>query len=532
MAKNSSLETKSVNPECQIVVFNWLYETNIDDINLQRLASSTPHDISNYIASVRFSKMMNSPSGQFEITLENDRDWKEYIKKGSWCIIYMSNDGGLSIPDAGSNEVPLGNGLKGDGISVSRLAQQREKIRAICYIDDVRVSGTVGAEKGEFDVVYSVTGRDIGVVYEETEIWHNRIQYDETLLKTASSYLNANQIKTVDKLLEVLHQLIFSPEQLVNKDLKDDSLTSIALQWLLPNLMFTALGIPTLLGTTYYGNIPDLLEFDSSEASYPVANPLTDLNGVAWSRLKEKSIEQFHELFTELNDDGLPRLYFRPIPWRLSNGAKFSRLAPSIKKFKDLPVVELPNIDILNFNVGEDNHARYNLFWTTVNSSLVNIQTSLQMVGDNNPKTGFPRTYQNSIRRHGLRLMYTEINTSIVFGSEKVDPDLIRQYNELALEYWKDADVFESGTIEIIGNNEIRLGKVVHIDAEAQYNSDKYFYIEGYSDSFIVNDNGSAEWVQGLILTRGIEKDNLNKGVKSDKRAKPYRNAGDFTRRK
>lgn len=528
---DSSLETKNITPECQVVVFNWLYETNIDSINLQRLASSTPHDISNYIKEVNYTKQMNQPAGQFQIVLENDRDWKEYVKKGSWLIIYISNDGGLSIPAPGANEVPLGNGLKGDGISVSRLSSQRKKVRCIGYIDSVRPQGIVGAEKGEFDVTYTITGRDIGVVYEETEIWHNRMQYDATLLNTASANLNANSIKTVDGLLKVLHQLMFSPEQLVNKSLKDDSLTSIALQWMLPNLMFTALGMRTTLGTTYYGNIPNLLEFDETLASYPVASPLTDLNGIAWDRLKEKSIEPFHELFPELSDDGLPRLYFRPIPWRLSNGAKFSRLAPYIKKFKDLPVVDIPNIDILGFNLGEDNHGRYNLFWSTISTSMVSIQSSLQLVGDNSPETGFPRVYQNSIRRHGLRMMYSEINANYTFGSEEVEPDLIRQYNELQLEYWKDSHVFESGQLEIQGNNDIRLGKVIHIDSEAQYNADKYFYLEGYSETFVVEENGNTDWTQSLVLTRGIEKKNLDDGVKSDSRSTTYRDKGDFTSR-
>lgn len=535
MAKqeNVSLPTKDISPECQIVVFDWLTDPDPND-SIQRLASTTPVDVSNYIREVSYSKNMSSPAGQFQFTLENDRDWKQYIKKGCWCIIYMSNDGGLQIPEPGSDLIPLrrngrDSGLKLDVMPAGKLPRQRRKIRCIGYIDTVRAQGITGDEKGELDITYVVQGRDIGVVYEETEIWHNRVQYDQTLLNTALANINANAIKTVDGLLEVLHQLIFAPEQLVNKDLNNDSLTSIALQWLLPNLLFTALGFQSRLGTTYYGNIPNLLNFEQTLASYPVESPVALMNGIAWDRLKQYSIEPFHELFPELDDEGRPRLNFRPIPWRISNGAGFRRLAPTITKFKDLPRVELDPIDILEFDFGEDDHARYNLFWSTINSSSTSIQTSLQLTGDNDPSTGFPRVLQNDIRRHGLRMMYSEVNANITLGSEKADPDLLRQYNELQLEYWDDSHNLESGTMDIQGRNDIRLGKVVKISEDAPYNANKYFYIEGYEETFIIDEKGNGDWTQSLMLTRGIEEENLNDGVKSSVRRTTFSDSGEFT---
>lgn len=530
---SGSLPTKTNNPECQIVVFDWKYDGRYEDIeglSNPLLAETVTHDISNYIKEVNYSKGMSNPAGSFEIVLENDRDWKQYLKKGSWLIIYKSNDGGLSIPTPGQREVILSNGLKGDAANVASLVTQKNKIRCIGYIDTVRANGSIGDERGDLDITYSVQGRDFGVVYEETEIWHNRVNFDESLLKTAVSQINANSIKTVDKLLTTLHNLIYSPERLIGKDLKQDSLTSIALQWLLPSKLFVALGM-TPIGDSYFGNIPSLLNFSESPASYPVESPVALMNGIAWDRLKQYSLEPFHELFPELNDDGLPRLNFRPIPWKISDGSLFPKVARYITAFKDIPKVYITSLDITDFDLGEDNHTRYNLFWSTLNSSLVGVQTSLQMTGNNNPKTGFPRVNQESIKRHGLRLMYSEVNANITLGSEKADPDLVRQYNEVQLEYWQDSHLLESGTIDIVGNNEIRLGKLLYISDFAPYIGDKYFYIEGYSESFIVDEEGSSDWTQSLVVTRGIERSNLENGELTNNRVVSFRDKGDFTGR-
>lgn len=525
--------TKTITPECQIVVFNWKHDRNIEDLSVKELSEAYPHDISNYIKEVSFGKQMSSPSGQFQIVLENDRDWKQYIKKGSWCVIYMSNDGGLSLPDAPMRyQVDIGNGLKGDIAPINDLIPQSNKCRCIGYIDTIRAQGSVGEEKGEFDTTFVISGRDIGIVYEETEIWHNRIKFDTTLLNTANTLVAASSIKTVDKLLNVMHRLFFSPEDIVNQDLKNDSLTQIALQWLLPQPLFRILGIPFTKSGTYYGNIPNLLNLEPSKSTYPVESPLTSLNGVAWQRLKQFSIEPFHELYPELGNNGLPRLNFRPFPWRLTNGAKYKTLAPTVKLFKDIERVKLSALDILNFDLGEDNHTRYNLFWSTISTSMVNIQTSNQLIGDNNAKTGFPRVLQNSVRRHGLRLLYSEVNANIVIGEERANPDLIRQYNELALEYWKDSHNFESGTLEIVGNNEIRLGKTVHIEKGAPYNSDKVLYIEGYEETFMIGEKGESSWTQSLFLTRGIEDAILQDSRKLKDlgiRQESYTDSGEFT---
>ena len=529
---SGSLPSKTISPECQVVVFNWrLSSENLstnDNNNL--LSASNPHDISRYITEVSFSKTMDAPAGQFQITLGNDRDWKQHLEKGSWLIIYNSNEGDLSIP-RGNKTVPLGSGFGGDFVSLNSLVNQKNKIRCIGFIDTIRAKGTVGDEKGEFDVGYVISGRDFGVVYAETEMWHNQVLFDATLLKTIKAEINSNSIKTVDKLLESIHKLIYSPDQIVRQPLKNDSLSSIARQWLLPRQLFTALGL-TPLGDSYFGNIPGVLNFRKTKATYPVEDPTALINGIAWNKLKTYSIEPYHELFAELNDDGKPQLNFRVQPWRITNDfSKFPTLFSTFDKFADEKngIVEIPNIDILDWDLGEDNHTRYNLFWSTINSSMISIQTSNALIGNNDPTTGFPRLLQSSIKRYGLRKLYSEVNANIVIGTEKADGKLLFEFNELAFELWERSHKYESGTMTIIGNNDVRLGKCVHIEEGSQYNSDKFLYIEGYEESFLIAENGAGEWTQTLFLTRGIEKAVLDDVRLVKVRQSPFVNAGDFT---
>lgn len=528
-------EIKNNTPECQVVHFAWDFEGDstgdLENISLGQLAQATPHDISKYITSVSYQKRQEDASGQVEVILANTKDWKDVIKKGSWMLIYMSNDGGLSIPSA-TDDLKLTSGGKGDKVDVSKLRQQGKKLRTMAYIDTVRARGMVD-EKGAFDVEFVLSGRDFGVVYEETEIWHNQILFDNNLLQSSAAFLNASEIKTVDELMTTLHKLFYSPSDLIKKPLKNDSLVSIALQWMLPKSMLRALGINLGAKKPYFGNIPGLLNFSPTRASFPVENPLALLSGVAWDRLKAHSIDPYHELFTEISDDGKPQLTFRMIPWKLfRTNSKFKTINPTIDRFADPKngVVDIPTVDIVDFDVGEDNHTRFNAYLTTVVTQGVTVQQSLQMIGDNSPVTGFPRLLQNGIRRHGLRLIYREMNALIDLGKEKVDQNLLKEFNEFCVELWARSHEYESGTFNIVGNNGIKLGKCISTDSDAPYNADKLFYIEGYEDEFVIDENGVADWTQNVFVTRGIEKSVLNRATNVNRRQTPFTENGEFTK--
>lgn len=509
-------ETKSINSQCQIVILPWEFNTLTEDLSIANLTSTLPLlDVSKELVSVSFTKSLAEPAGNFEFELPNSRDWSEFIQAGTWCLIYMSQDGDLAIPKQGT-----------DGVTVSQLKDQSSKLRCIGYIERVSPKGTIGQDLGEFDIAFTITGRDFGVVYEETEIWHNVIKYEAALIDAATAFLNSSTIKTVDGLLDTIHKLFYSPVDLpgISSRLTDFSLAQSALQWLLPSVMIQALNLKVKNSTPFYGNIEGLLVFDKSDASFPVENPLTYLNGNAWSQLKSKSLEPFHELFTETDDEGKPHLNFRPIPWRLTKNSKLGPLEKSVGLFGEIDRVVLPAIDILDFDIAKDNHNRFNLFYAIPRTSLYTAEDNISAIGNN-----FPRLLQNSIHRHGLRLMFTELNATINFGKESLNNGLLKNYNELNFDYWNNAIFLQSGTLDIIGNNGIKLGKVLEIEKGAPYNSTKLLYIEGYTDSYEVNEEGAGFWTQSLILTRGIEKAVLESLSNITQRQEDFEEEGEFT---
>lgn len=511
MIKN---EVKNITSQCQIVVFNWKHNIVNESFSISELSDSDALDISKYVREVSFTKNMGDPAGTFEISLPNDRDWKEVLQRGSWGIIYMSQDGGLSIPQGG--DVP----------SIELLKRQKDKVRGLIFIERVTAKGTVGGERGEFDVDFAVTGRDFGVVYLENEIFYNRLYAEGKLQEAAAGELRVSGTRNTADLLTVLHKAFFAPQEL-GITLEGDSIAkSVPLQWLLPQKMFQALDLRSKNNKPYYGSISDLLDFSTTLCSYPVENPMTLINGKAWDRLKAYSIEPFHELFPETDSDGHPKLVFRYIPWKTSTGKKLGKLNPLVDSLIDVERVVVPVLDILEFDLGEDTHSRYNYFLTAIDTSMFSANDTVADLKDNNPETGFPRIQKNSIRRYGLRLMYTTVNALIQLGSEKVDGDLMTLHNELMLEYWNNSVFMESGSISIIGSNDVKIGKVLEIESGAPYNGGKIFYIEGYSDRFVSDDKGAGLWTQSLTLTRGIYPGKIAK------RGEEYVDNGEFTENK
>lgn len=507
----------NINSQCQVVFFNWTYPIVTEILTDAQLASSTPMDVSKYLTSISFSKTLADPVGNFSLTLPNDRDWKDVLHPGTWGLVYMSQDDALSIP------------LDNDLPSMNALTLQQDKIRGIIYIDRVAPAGRVGEERGEYDVEFIVSGRDFGVVYTENEIFYNRLFYEGKIQEAAAGQLRISGTRNTADLLKVIHRVFFAPDLLgITLEGGTSLQKDIPRQWMLPQNLFTALGIQGRKGESYFGSIPEeqILNFGTTLCSFPVDNPMTQINGKAWDRLKSFSIEPFHELFTETNDNGQPNLNFRYIPWKTSVNSlsKLGKLDPHVLRMaSEVPQVPIDSIDIIDFDVGEESHNRYNYFLTTIDGSLYSANDTMANLADITPQTGFPRIQANSVKRYGLRLMYTTVNALFQLGSERADATLLRLHNELMLEYWNNAVFMESGTIDIIGRNDVKVGKVLSIADYVPYNGGKVFYIEGYTDHFTVDDKGAGLWTQSLTVTRGFHPGAVGK------RGEEYTDNGEFT---
>jgi len=527
----------TINSQCKVIVYSWdNRELSFDSSDTTDLSKTTRLDVSSRILNLSFTKTISSPSGNFIFTLANNtgltqgddsktngiirkEDWKDIIKPGTWCLIYLNNNG------------ELGNDTN---VLANTDDPKPDTLRCIGYIERVSAKGMT-SENGAFDVVYEVSGRDFGVVYEETVIWHNSFNYNKSLLESAASYLPVIGNTTIDRILEVVHNLFFNPGALNKKLIQQSgSLDEAARQWLLPSSLLQDINISPLLGSpSFYGNISNITKFESSSARISVVNPLDYLTGDAWSKLKDLSISELHELFTELDDDGRPQLVFRPIPWAI-NKTGYPRISSSIKNYLDVDRVTIEALDIIDFDLGEDDHNRKNHFFTSVSTALFSSQDNITALKGKQSVKGneYPLQNKSSVIRHGFRPLHIQINTltaNEMLADGKADSSLLIEYNEVLVDYWSNGINFESGSITIIGKPDIKVGKTIYFKDDVDYMGDKLYYIEEYTDQFIVQENGSTLWTQTVTLTRGAEIKDLKANSGFSQRDKTFIRGGDFT---
>ena len=517
-----SNKTQDLVSQCKIVIYDWTKNAlTLDSNDDAGLSKSSPIDVSSQIRECSFSKNMSSPAGTFRFTLSNSPgygtgDWKDIIKRGSWCVIYMSQAGDLVMAD---RVLPPNKQAK--------TLQEAKKIRCIGFIDRVSVRAEID-EKGAFDVVYEVSGRDFGVVYEDTSIWHNVFKYERIMLDSlATSQLNIVGSVSLDKALTLIHDLFYNPKSVPGAKVNsDNSLVSIGLQWLMPRQLLQDLGLKPD-STPYWGEIPGVKQFSETEANLAVERPTDYLSGNAWETLKKISVPQFHELFTETDDSGKPRLIFRPMPFAISK-TKYPTIGKKILFYKDLPITTLKAIDVIDFNLGEDNHGRYNSFLVTVATTLINVEDNIALLDG----SGYPKNVKDSIKRYGFRPMHVTVD-SIVKNAERGDgksnPKILREYNELSYDYWNNLIYAESGEVTLIGQNSIKVGKCVNFDQNTPYVVGKRYYVEGYTDSFSVDDKGVSSWTQNVMLTRGFEEQDLKTKSGFGRRQNAFNHQGEYT---
>lgn len=517
-----SNQTQDIISQCKVVVYDWTTQALTLDQGVDAdLAKSSALDVSSQILSCSYGKSMGQPAGQFNFTLSNSPnygsgDWKDIIKRGDWCVIYMSQDGDLVLSD--SVGAPDSNAKK---------KEEAKKIRCIGFIDRVSVKATIN-DKGAFDVVYTVSGRDFGVVYEDTSIWHNVFVFDKIMLEAlATSQLNITGAITVDKAISLIHDLFFNPKSVPGAKVNDlGSLTSIALQWLMPRQMLQDIGMK-VDSTPYWGELTGVKNISQTLANLAIERPTDYLSGNAWENLKKLSVPQFHELFTETTDLGAPQLTFRPIPFAISK-KKYPTLGKLISYYKDVPLVTVPSLDVLDFDLGEDNHSRYNSFLATVSTSLIGIEDNISLLDG----SGFPKHVQDSIKRFGFRPMHVTVD-SIVKNAERGDgqgnPKILREFNEVLYDYWNNVVFAETGSAELIGRNTIKIGKCLSFDSSTPYVFGKRYYIEGYTDIYTTDDKGNGFWGQSVNLTHGFEEVDLTSDSNFGTRNTTFNHEGEYT---
>ncbi len=517
---------KHTNAQCKIVLYKWTHGLANPDLSDRQLSESTRLDISSQITHCNFNKNMTGAAGSFSFNLTSSpgiesQDWKDIIKRGYWCLIYMSNGGDLKInPNVGKN------------ISKNRVAESKF-IRGICYIEAVGVKGSVGDNK-DIDIEYEVSGRDFGIVYEESNAWHNLFKFDQIMLKSIrDTQMNIVGNVRIHTAIDLIHDLFFFPANINGAKVDErNSLLDIGLQWLMPKELLLDLGynMTQLQKGTYWGNIPNVKDISDTGFGLAVERPTDYLSGNPWEQLKRIAQPQLHELFTETRDNGQPRMVFRPIPWGISQ-RNYPENAKFITKYINLtPIATVPGSDLIDFDLKEEDHSRYNSFLTTVSTTLINTEDNISFLS----QTEFPKHNRASIRRHGFRPMHVTVDTIVKnshLANGTADFIQLKEANYIMYDYWNPAVFAECGPIIKIGSNDIKIGKALKFGNDVPYMNKKRYYIESYNDTFTIDERAGAVWIQDVSLTRGFDERDLVKGTGFGTRHTSFTAPGEYTKR-
>lgn len=551
------------------------------------LAASRSYDISNHIESVVFSKSMGNAAGSFAITLQNSFDWARWMRPGQWVCIYLTGEGDLPLPkelDQGSKnstakligtvasdtaagppiasllnglfsplpELPLPKPPTSDAGPTQTIGFKK-RLRCVGIIQRVGIRSTTSPD-GTIDTVFTVTGKDFGTVFEETELWFNATAADAAGFDKAINAISQEFVRNLTELLNKWYDIFLNPDNLLSQ-----TITSIKsffpIQWTLPDQMVKDLGLKlNPAGHGVFGDIENIKEFNATVFENPDPNPLSGLQGRCWDRLKTLSQPEFHELFTELSDEGNPKLIFRPIPWAMDK-SRYPTIGALMLRYQDLttnqsvgPILPLgTNIgqfankldlntaiigqksgnqlpsdartqhtvaisakEVESFDLGPDYHSRANFFLVDAMKAPLAQQNSFALLSKDY-SIPWPLRDEADIKRHGFRPQFVNVSAfslsnSRLFG-DSAQIEFVKECNFLLKDLWSNAEDFYSGTMNLAGGrNDVKLGKVVITDDTFESISKMAFYIEGYTDSFNVNVDGTCSWTQSLSLTRGMQK--------------------------
>lgn len=560
-----------------------------------KLAASRSYDISNHIETISFTKSMDTGAGSFQMTLQNSFDWARFMRPGQWVVIMMTGDGDLPLPQevaSTGEELPtlgeLGKSLAGTlagkilnvgasfnptvplplppGPDVQTFQSYKPKIRCLGIIQRVGIRSSTNPD-GVAELVFTVTGKDYGTVYEESELWFNANNADGAAFSAALDSIVQQFSRNLTDLLDKWHDIFINPSGTLAQSITNIN-SFFPRQWILPNKLVRDMGFSMKQGGLYFGDISDLKEFNATVFESADPNLLAGLQGRCWDRLKGCSEPGYHELFTEISDSGNPKIIFRPIPWAidkstyptlgkvmlnyadlaspdgalppapvgtivstLSSLAGLDALSKQVggggDDIRDFHRIDLNATEVESYDIGPDYHSRANFFLVDAMRSTLDQKNAFAILSKSISNVPFPYRDENDIKRHGFKPRFLQLQTfnisskSNLFASQPYgnhpSSAFMIEANGIMRDFYANAEDFYSGTMSIAAaKNEIKLGKVIVTDESFQGIGNMIFYVEAYTDSFTVNMDKVTSWTQTVTVTRGIHQQVLDGGSTKD----------------
>lgn len=435
--------------------------------------------IEDEMASLRISKTLEGTSS-FEVRLIPSKNWKQVLSPGDWVMLYMHDLTSPAILEANDtkNMLMLAN--------IDRVSRSLEK----------------DTETDKNMLRYVVSGRGIGKVFENTDIWFDPYMRTgkeiEVVLRNAGLEMVGNPSTLVTQLVNIF---------LGPGGKTASGVTPTLNNWRIPTELGRSLG--TANGEGFYGVLHQ--EIEPNLPGYTPRQMLSpQSNGSLMELLKRASNQLVNQLYFEdvRDSDGNVRptivLNPRPINTPFIKDKNTAGINGKFKTLQDLAkenYVEVSPAEIKYEDLGKDDHSKFNLFWLSTSreaiyNSMVNVNAGS---GPSNPTV-----IRSSIERDGLRRLDQNLEFCIVNSqgtSGQPDAKLFQGFLEQLYDMHFANHMYDAGTIMCLGILEAELGKalVVLPDANNPKALPKVYYIEGYEHEW----HFPATWTTTFTLSHG-----------------------------
>ncbi len=367
--------------------------------------------------------------------------------------------------------------------------------------EDTQRSGS-----GQRSETYTISGRDFGKVFEQTELWVNFFHQPDNPLRSAGA-LTAT----------FLERLIGTPAHFVRILVEEwvGNSGAAEAQWLLP----AGLGGGFFFNRLSTGGIQAMNRLEHGEAIAPTLFQIDQTGGKLWDVMQEYANGLMNELFVDLAPrpgrsprdlaDLEPKLYLRerPFPTRSDDGRSTSKA-----KWNQLRTHVLEPGDVQRRNIAKGGAATRFNYWLLqlegIGTEGFNVAEILQRGVDGVPyghPGNIPIFNTESIQRHGVRryLATTRFIPFITANTEAAQRDRDNFFRLAARWLKKLHDWYAPAPFELTGRiettrilPEIRVGERVK---ERRAEGTIVYYVEGVDHRYTYPNSGQTT----LTLTRG-----------------------------
>jgi len=558
--------SQSYSSGCKVEVYHYCKhqpdgisdDADLKDVLESKVLTFNSNSECNPVVSSHFAKSNTAGAGQFSFTLLPTENWQSQIMPGDWVLIYLTNG-----RDTNKTSTPADNRKpRVIASSTSQISERREQtdvryhgseeetfywtdeeysrfrtesagvgwsrnilnlareynariranpgnnlesepediwsLRCLGVVDSVVKNTIVNPVNGAKTIRYIVGGQDFGKVFTNYSImlypWIAKDKMQGFYIWQVLEALEGNAGEIVTKMIKGF----------LSK--KIDEVAGWpggagALQWYIPNQLAQKFKVGSSKDGSKFYDILNMkhIELDM-DGNYFTANP--DPNTTLWNMMKQYSNDPINEMFCEIDEKtSKPSVHLKQIPFAFANYE--DKNLDHINKFKDLASVEIKDNEILGSSLTYSGHDGYNFFLMAGVIYDDNVTSPYLSVSTLQPD--FPYINKTMNKRYGL----LPIRNSVMFiqkSATKTNDSLLKSWNNLFKHWYQYNRYFEKGSMTIMGNPGIRLGKRLDVmiegadKAEGQQPEKRSYYIESYVDTW----DYPNRWSQDVTLTRGV----------------------------